>query len=545
MSDVILRREVISDEWDEIEKDAGVGVIVDTGYLKEAVRMIRPAHFHHWTMRRIFEFCAGYLKKYKEAPGDEIFKEFKDKWEEKLTEQETFYLEKLLTGMSEYYEGGAWNQQRLLDRTRDWVRSRNLDMLKDRISKEQKNTREGLDKAEAEIRNFQKVSATTRKATTLDDAMIDKVWQFPDPRELWKVKGRLGDLIGKPLKRGWLVGIEAPVKRGKSWFGMHFGMEAIREKLKVLVINLEMDEEDYYKRQGYYLTNTSEYGEEVQIPYIDCTSNQDGSCDLPERINDITLKKDSDGFPAYSPRQPKNYKPCSVCEEKKLPSFRPAVFQTKEQSVKFTTENLREVLKKTKMLIPLHSHFRMLTYTIGRNTMERIIEDIEDEESRGFLPDIIIFDYIDLVKRKISADASANRDFIMQVWEDAAGIARDKPCLVMVITQTNRGSTQKKVIDEMDTGYDFRKLANVDLMLGITADEDQRDRGILMVNVVEFRHGRHNKRRQIMMLQNLECGQVCLDAEWDDPSWRARYGREEREKPPFSEKEKRRKDIHG
>jgi hypothetical protein len=60
---------------------------------------------------------------------------------------------------------------------------------------------------------------------------------------------------------------------------------------------------------------------------------------------------------------------------------------------------------------------------------------------------------------------------------------------------------------------DWRKVANVDLMVAINQTEEEKRSGCIRVSVIAGREEEFDQKRSCIVLQNLELGQVCLDSE--------------------------------
>jgi hypothetical protein len=94
-------------------------------------------------------------------------------------------------------------------------------------------------------------------------------------------------------------------------------------------------------------------------------------------------------------------------------------------------------------------------------------------------------------------------------------LADTRKALVITASQTNRQSFDKKNVTATDASEDIRKIANVDMMIGLNQTPDEKKDGVMRVSVAAGRDDDFNQLKTCIVLQNLALGQVCLDSELD------------------------------
>jgi hypothetical protein len=94
-------------------------------------------------------------------------------------------------------------------------------------------------------------------------------------------------------------------------------------------------------------------------------------------------------------------------------------------------------------------------------------------------------------------------------------MAADKNFLVVSASQGTRGSIDSYSIRQTDVSQDIRKLAHVNVMIGINQTEEEKSEQALRVNLLAHRN-RRMSRGEVKILYSFETGQPVLDSEWVD-----------------------------
>lgn len=110
------------------------------------------------------------------------------------------------------------------------------------------------------------------------------------------------------------------------------------------------------------------------------------------------------------------------------------------------------------------------------------------EEETGWIPDIVAFDYLDLMAPN-DKKISETRHKITAAYFDAKNMGARRNVLMFSLSQTNRAALSKPVLDLTDFGEDFRKAANCDAAFAICQTKAERKLGIARIVPVVQRQG--------------------------------------------------------
>lgn len=111
--------------------------------------------------------------------------------------------------------------------------------------------------------------------------------------------------------------------------------------------------------------------------------------------------------------------------------------------------------------------------------------------ARGFVPDVIIIDYPDLMKP--SHSYSERRHELEILYEELRGLGQEFNCAVWGASQTNRGALAKKVVTIADLAESFGKAAVADFMIAISQTKEEKKNDELRYYVAKSRNGESDK----------------------------------------------------
>lgn len=183
-----------------------------------------------------------------------------------------------------------------------------------------------------------------------------------------------------------------------------------------------------------------------------------------------------------------------------------------------TVKNALEAPEARQVVEKFFSHkkrrFKLSTHpnrTLTTTEMDAVIDNWEREE--GFVPDLIIVDYADIMAPEIRADFRHQEN---DKWMRLRAMSQRRHCLLVTVTQTDADSYDKYLLSLKNYSEDKRKFAHVTAMYGLNQDKDDREKeiGILRINEVVVREDDFSKQRQAHVLQNLRRGQPCLSSYW-------------------------------
>jgi len=489
-----------------IEKRILTGLIVSDAFCKEMCSIIDLNYFLVDYVKITVKWVLVYYFEYRVAPGKHIQNLF-DTNKDYLSEAEGELILGFLANLSkEYEESEQFNISYLIDQTVVYFRMRGLSIISENIKKLLASDK--LDLAEEQIQKYKQVAKET---TTWTNPLGDLEYMertFEDRSEpLFSLPGDFTKL-NRGFHRDWLVGFLGPMKRGKSWWLLEMATQAALHKLNTVFVSLEMSDKAVAMRFYKRLVALNEKNTNVLLPCFDCLKNQDGTCEKVERMG-IRKLMGSDGYlPQY--KENKEHIICDYCRVHGVAGFVPSVWYTKEERKRLSPVTLtRQLLALQRMR--LDSYLRIKTYPAHSANLSDLCRGIASlEYTEDFIPDVIVIDYADILAPE--AKSIDRRSQIDETWKMLKNMAATKHCLVVTASQSTRDSIKKKSVSQIDTAEDIRKLAHVDLMLSLNQTKEEKRQHVMRIGIIAEREDEYNEDDQVMVLQQLSLGQVCLDS---------------------------------
>lgn len=497
----------------DIEKKIVTGMIVSDEFCTSIQKMIKPQYFQIDYAKIVAGWVQEHFKHYKKAPKKDIQTMYRAE-KASLDEATGNLIGKFLNNLSEAYEEGpAFNHEYLLDQARDYFRERSLSILSEKVQADLLRGR--IDQAEKEVKNFSRVVKELGTwFNPLEKSHILKMFSAENDFVL-RLPDELGDLVGD-LEREWLLAFMGPMKRGKSFMLQEFAVQALSCRLKVVIFSLEMSTKEMSGRIYERLTGLSLKPGRVSWATFDCERNQDNTCSRPERTCSKGIK--APGEIIIEPKEVKNYKPCVICRptEKDDPGngeYRQATWKIwKDQKEPIESKT---ALKKAKDFGRLYGdNFRVKSYPSFMASFDDVISDLDDLwYTEGFSPDVICIDSVDIMVPQGGTHLS-ERGQADWAWKRAKGLAGERHALVATVLQSNRASITQKSVQQENTSEDIRKLAHVDVMLGLNQTPDEKKKGVMRISTIVHRHKGFQFGKDVMIAQGLDIGQPLLESQW-------------------------------
>uniref|UniRef100_A0A6M3IRX5 Putative helicase n=1 Tax=viral metagenome TaxID=1070528 RepID=A0A6M3IRX5_9ZZZZ len=486
-----------------IEKQILYATITSFQFLRDIHPSFDPVYIQNSQIKKILNWCIAHYEYYEETAAD-ILQDIFNRESSNLEEAEVKIIEDLLSEVSTKYEHKEQvNVEYLVDQVMLYFRQRELEITASNI---QVLVKKGdINGAEEQIVNYRKVAKVTHSSIDLkNDDSIAALFKSKE-RPFFQLTGKLGQLVG-PMEKGHFVAIAGAFKSGKSWFLQEIGIEGILNRLKVVEFSLEMMEMN--KRDRIYKRLVSADSREskwYRYPVFDCTYNQDGSCEQGERTNNIRLLDNVDTIPPFNHNM--EYRPCTWCKDNDSRSY--SIDTWWEESERPPYDFIQ--VTKTIKAIPL-DNYRIKVFprfSANFSDIERELDMFEYID--GFIPDIILIDYLDIL-----APESRKKDSIEEAdetWKAAARLAGKRKSLVISVTQLNREADEKAHIKRSHMAGWIGRLGHVDKMIKLAQIPSDVKRGILRVGKMVDRHEEVDETLYCWVLQNLKLGQFHLDSE--------------------------------
>lgn len=495
-----LRRRKVIDK--NIERKIIIGLIVSTKICNEILQFCQPECFDISFCKIVLGWIKDYYEAYKEAP----FKHITDIYNAEkaaLGQEDQGSIEEFLGSLSEEFAGEGVNEEYILNNSRIYLKKQSIikyAMLAQTLA--QGGDVAGAEKALLKFGNMPTDTAISWVNPFGDEEFLLDAFHQVDA-SLFELDGKYGTLLG-PFRREWLLGIMGPMKRGKTWMLQHFAITAMFNRRRVLFISLEMPAKDLALRFYRQLVGLPDEADMTYMPVFDCVYNQKNTCERPER-------KCHESAPMEGPREGQTYRPCNECREGGGGDYDAAVWGIFEKLPAMDSYAVRKKLKGLRPQIGIN-RLRLISYPAFSANITNILNDIELLEIReGFVPDVIVIDYADILAPENSKETG--RDKIDSTWKALKRMGALRKALVVTGSQTNRDSIEKAIIDEKHTAEDIRKLAHVDLMITLNQTNEEKKVGAMRISVLEHRWKQFDKTTQALLLQNYATGQAAIESE--------------------------------
>lgn len=498
------RKKVSSD----IEESILTGIIVSDPFCRECEKIIRKGYFKNPQIERVANWSLSYFKKYRKAPNKTI-KDIFNIERKNLQKEEVDIVKLLLMKLSNKYEtGDQLNVDYLLDRAIPYFKKR---VMEDAI--ENASSLLELDRVDEAEREMNKIVSIRKETSSwenpLDPKVVAEFFQDKDSGKdfLFRLPGKLGTIVGD-LERNSVIGILGSAKRGKSFWLQEIAIRALFEKLNVIYISLEMSSMKVKRRIYRRLTAQADEEKYYIYPAFDCALNQSNTCIRKERINDRPLLIGGERPHEYNPAL--KYKICNICRGKKNSEYQPSTWFVRAKRNRMEASPTIKFVEGIDLF--LGDHFRFRAYPKFSANIQNLLSDIEQlEAEEGFVPDVICVDYADILAPEDNRETG--RDRIDRTWKMLGNMADVRHCLVATASQSNRKAIEKAFLQQSDVAEDFRKIANVDLMLALNQLPEEKRKGVLRVAVIAGREGAFDEFKTVTVLEQREVGQVLLDSE--------------------------------
>lgn len=276
--------------------------------------------------------------------------------------------------------------------------------------------------------------------------------------------------------RGALMLFIAGKGRGKSWFLVNIGKQALILHKKVLHISLENDEME--TRMRYYqalfaaprrLPIGQARSTGVQVPALQAAEHhrvrvQGRATHVPEFVF-----ADGNGI-------------------------------NPELAVELQTR-INDLDSSSNLIIK-----RFPNRTLSVDMLEAYIDTLE--QVAQFTPDILLLDYAKLLK--LTGSAETRRFAIGDNVEALRALAIKRNIAVVTADQLNRGGYDRKTAHSTHIGEDWSQVHTADIVLTHSATDAEMQQGLCRIYVD---HARSDKDKfQVVLTQNFNIGQFVLDA---------------------------------
>jgi hypothetical protein len=515
---------MINDEF--IERRIITGLIASTDYLREVHTQIDLSLLEAAPAKMIAGWCLEHYQKYNLAPKKDIEGIFADKLlKDGVSKSKQSDIEDILAGLSDEHEHHEkFNVAYLLEQTKKYFQTQKLKKV---VSSVSANISSGdLVGAEKVISSYTSIDGGDGFNTINPFTSASKIRQafeeqhsplihFPVTKHDVKA---LGEFWNDQLVRDGFVALMGAEKKGKTFMLIELSLRAMASGCNVVFFQAgDMTENQQLIRLCIYLarrSNKRKYCGELWIPEMDCFYNQLNICPNPKmRCQEYKalfeekkeMEKITQGklFSLYQ-EHPK-YKVCHDCY-----MFRGAIWLKKRESVEPLT--WKEAVKKAEAWQNKHTkHYRLCTYANEALSVGEIKSLLNLwERQDGFVPDVIVIDYADIMAPDHDC---ARLDFRQQqnkLWQRLRRLSQERHCLLITATQASATSYDKECLSMADFSEDKRKYAHVTAMYGLNQNSEEKRLGVMRINSMVVRDDDFIITDQVKVLQRLQIGRPFL-----------------------------------
>ncbi len=449
----------------ELEKDMIMAMILDNGFLKNIIPILKIDLLEISFLKLVAKWCINFYNKYEKAPKNEITIMFEEYKQQSRDESKAETIEIFLNNLSSQHQDGkyAGNSLYLLDRVEKYFKIKSLEQLKNNITGA--ILEDDILKAESYISNYTRISRPVSDGIDIlkdTSQAISILYETED--KLFKLPGQLGKKI-KYFCRDDLVACVAPAKRGKTWWLIEMATRALYAKRKVLFVSLEMTTSQMISRVYQNLL-----GECKVLP--EERTEKESEIEVPCFIKDNFVGQ----------------------KEKNKKGLTPKKISRKTKSLKRMLKNGQFILTS----FPANS--------AGVQDIKNYLDNLNHFDK--FTPDVIVVDYADILKaEKISKD---ERHQIDSTWRGLRQLAQERHCLVVTASHSNKGTFDKDITAK-DITEDIRKFNHVACLFAINQSKKDRENNFVRISLLGHRH-EGNAGGDVFVLQKLEIGKPYLDS---------------------------------
>jgi len=443
-----------------VERNILIGLIVSEDFTKQIIPALDLSYFKTAFTKIVASWCTEFWQKYSKVPNKNILELFQQNSQHIQNDDFIELIQQFLESISsEYTRGDVFNTKYWIEQSEKYFRRQRLENLKEKF--ELSIEKGDCDEAELALSQFQQVkfSETGGFSVLRDKEMVKRIFSETNiEEELFRLPKVLGKVLGG-FHRGDLISVEGPAKRGKSFWLIELGVYALKHRLRVLFVSLEMNERQMLYRIFQNMTGKTRREEEYSFPRFDGTGI-------------ITAKRKS---------PPLSYE---------------------------------AVIKKQKQLLKQYGSgdFNLICYPANSVELKKIENYIDKLEVKdNMLPDVIVLDYADLL---LASTKGEYRHQLDHIWKGLRAIAQKKNCLVITATHTNK-ATFDRDIRQGDTSEDSRKKNHVSLMFALNQRNAEKEMQVMRVKVTVSRHEQFTD-KEVAVLNCFEIGKAIIDSKEAD-----------------------------
>ena len=436
----MLNREVIK-TLDE--KDFVTSLIMSDKCCQTLLPYTKLIYFDIDYSRTIVSWVMEYFKKFKNAPKQDITSLYRthcdEIQDEALKELILNYIQEL--GKTEIQIN---NEDYLVDKGKDFIDYKALKIYTQELNA-CLETR-SMDKARKVQEEYKKISTAEINEVDLMDLGDKEIIENALAQEeevLFTLPGAMNDVFGNIHRNDYGL-ILAPPKRGKSWLLQKIAIEAMKQRLNVVFVSMEMTREEVIQRMWKTLWGT----ESGLIP--------DGTYETCRFVEDTS-------------------------EEGKYRC------ELVDVNVKNKGKSVTTLQKRLRANNGYMGHLRVIAYPAFGASVVDITNRVEELAENGFIADVLIIDYQDITKP--IGGGTEVRNQLDLISKHLRGFSMAFHCATMSASQTNRTGLSASQVTGESIAEDFRKLAHCTVMVSMEQTPKMKKQHLMRLRNIAMRNG--------------------------------------------------------
>ena len=436
-----MKREVIENTN---EKDFVASLIMSDKCCQILLEYVKPTYFDSDYSRVITSWITDYYKKFKVAPKKDVSSIYKMRCDEIQDEALKDLIYDYLKNISES-EININNEDYLVDRGKDFIDYKAFQEYTESLQA-CLDTRD-MERARKVQQNYKKIATTETNEVSLlspdSKSIIEKALTTVD-EELFTLPEHMSNVFGK-IHRNDFIAVLAGMKKGKSWLMQYLATEAMKQRLNVVFVSMEMTREEVVQRMWKRL-----FGVKSGI--------------IPEGLYEGSKFVED------------------PCEKDKY----------KVELVEYNLKNpkgksVSSLQKELRAMTNYSANLRIIAYPAFGASVQDITDRIEELAQDGFVTDVLVIDYADITKP--IGGGSELRNQLDLIWKHLRGFAMKFHCCVITASQTNRAGLSSNVVNAETISEDIRKLAHVTSMVSMEQTGKMSKNHVMRLRNIAMRNG--------------------------------------------------------
>ena len=235
------------------------------------------------------------------------------------------------------------------------------------------------------------------------------------------------------------------MKKGKSWLMQYLALEAMKQRLNVIFVSMEMTREEVVQRMWKAL-----FGVKSGI--------------IPEGLYETTR---------------------FVEDPSEKGKYRIELFDINVKGNK--GKSVDTLQKELKAMNGYSGNLRIIAYPAFGASVQDITDRVEELATEGFVADVLVIDYADITKP--IGGGTELRNQLDLIWKHLRGFSMKFHCATITASQTNRAGLNSNVVSAETISEDIRKLAHVTSMVSMEQTGKMYKNHIMRLRNIAMRNG--------------------------------------------------------